>query len=299
MPAPGPNRDPQLVKQLLNKTCYQCHPGKRTQCLRGAMFKGGVVCQDCHGGMPQVGNDFSGGMSPGNRWPAAANLNKRVPWASEPACQACHTGDAMDNLVGQVNVPVASDGLRLLQAYTLKVGLDANGNPDGTQVAQVTQAVNKRFAESESLYRISKGHGGVMCEGCHGSTHAIFPNPIDAANDNVAARQLQGHAGTVIECTTCHEAGSLGVTLDGPHGMHPVGDLTWNKKHEDIAERNKNACRACHGRTGQGTVLSRLATDRTLICKDAKGSWCSAKGQQVHIAAGTEVGCANCHKNEL
>ena len=299
MPAPGAGRDPQLVKQLLNKTCYQCHPGKRTQCLRGAMAKGGVVCQDCHGGMQQVGNDFSGGMSPTNRWPAAANLNKRVPWASEPACQACHTGDAMSNLVGQVNVPVAADGLRLLQAFTLKAGLDANGNPDGTQVAQVTRAVNKRFAESESLYRLSKGHGGVMCEGCHGSTHAIFPNPIDAANDNVAAKQLQGHAGTVIECTTCHESGSLGVTLDGPHGMHPVGDLTWNKKHEDIAKRNKDACRACHGKTGQGTVLSRVATARTLICKDANGSWCSAKGQQVQVAAGTQVGCANCHKNEL
>ncbi len=298
MPAPG-NRDSQQVADLLNQTCYQCHPGKRTQCLRGAMAKGGVVCQDCHGDMRHVGNDFSGEMSPDNPWPGGANLSKRVPWASEPKCQACHTGDAMDNLVGQVSVPVAADGIRLLQAYTVQPGVDSSGAPDGTEVAKVTLASNKRFAENETLYRLSKGHGGVMCEGCHGATHAVFPNPIDAANDNVAAKQLQGHAGTIIECTTCHEQGSLGLTLKGPHGMHPVADRHWNKEHEDVAERNKNACRACHGRNGEGTVLSRTAAPRTLICKNSKGSWCRSGQREVSVPAGTEVGCANCHENEL
>ena len=47
------------VTQILNQTCYQCHPGRDTNCLRGAMFSGGLVCQDCHGNMKNVGNDFS------------------------------------------------------------------------------------------------------------------------------------------------------------------------------------------------------------------------------------------------
>ena len=43
------------------------------------------------------------------------------------------------------------------------------------------------------------------------------------ANDNVAATQLQGHAGKIVECSVCH-TGPLGVMLAGPHGMHPVGN---------------------------------------------------------------------------
>ena len=298
MPAPI-DRDPALAQQVLGETCYQCHPGKRTQCLRGAMAKGGVVCQDCHGDARHVGNDFSESMGPDGRWPQAANLNKRVPWASEPACQSCHTGDALDSLAGQVDVPVAADGIRLLQAYTIQAGLDAQGQPDGTETADFIRAENKRFAENESLYRLSKGHGGVMCEGCHGSTHAIFPNPLPGANDNIASTQLQGHAGTITECVTCHEDGSLGLTLDGPHGMHPVGNTRFARDHEDFAEDNADACRSCHGRNGEGTVLSRTATTRELECKDEKGGWCDAEDQLVQVAAGTEVACTSCHENEL
>ena len=37
-----------FTQATLEATCYQCHPGKRTQCLRGVMFsKAGAVCQDC------------------------------------------------------------------------------------------------------------------------------------------------------------------------------------------------------------------------------------------------------------
>ena len=55
-----------------------------------------------------------------------------------------------------------------------------------------------RFAENQSLYRLSgnkdgsgKGHGGVMCEGCHGSTHAIWPNQNPFANDNITATRYR------------------------------------------------------------------------------------------------------------
>jgi len=160
-------------------------------------------------------------------------------------------------------------------------------------------ASNKRFAESESLYRISKGHGGVMCEGCHGSTHAIFPNPLDAANDNLAAKQLQGHSGTVTECTTCHKLGSLPLNLQGPHGMHVVGDSRWNRGHEDIAERNPGSCKSCHGGNGEGTVLSRTATARELFCKDSKGTLCSFEGQLIQVPAKTEISCTQCHENKI
>lgn len=297
MPDPA-GRDLEGARVVLEATCYACHPGKKTQCLRGAMSAGGVVCQDCHGEMRHVGNDFSESLAQ-NPWPDGANLSKRVPWAAEPGCQSCHTGDAVNNLTGTAGVAVAPDGIRLLQAYSIQPGVDTEGLADGSELAVAHVASNKRFAESESLYRISKGHGGVMCEGCHGSTHAIYPNPLDNANDNLAAKQLQGHAGTIVECDTCHKPGSLRLGLNGPHGMHVVNDPRWNREHEDFAERNPAKCRSCHGKSGQGTVLSRTAVERELICKDAKGSLCSFEDEVIRVAAKTQIGCKQCHENEI
>jgi hypothetical protein len=283
MPLPI-NRSDAVAQKILGETCYQCHPGKRTKCLRGAMFSGGVVCQDCHGNMQQVGNDFTADF-PNTPFPAGADLTKRVPWANEPGCQSCHTGDALSNLAGQPGT-IANDphGIRLKLAYL-------KGDAD----AKPLVAVNKRFAEDQSLYRLSKGHGGVMCEGCHGNTHSIWPNQNAFANDNVTASQLQGHSGTIIECDTCHAPGSLGLTLEGPHGMHPVADPEWNKNHEELAENNKDSCRACHGQMGEGTVLSRMAATRTLECDGGP----DCQNNIITLVKGTKVGCATCHENKL
>ena len=56
------NQDERLT--ALEQSCYQCHPGKDTECLRGAMFNGGMLCSDCHGSLAQVGDDFSRDVSP-------------------------------------------------------------------------------------------------------------------------------------------------------------------------------------------------------------------------------------------
>jgi len=267
--------------EILDQTCYQCHPGKQTKCLRGAMGAGGVVCQDCHGDMKQVGNDFTVNL-PSN---GLLDLTRRVPWAMEPKCQSCHVGDAKTvTTMNRADHIVAPDGIRNLLAFTKSSAATAS--------VAIIDAPASRFAENQKLYRLSQGHGGVLCQGCHGGTHAEWPNPNAAANDNIAASQLQGHSGTLIECTTCHAAGSLGLTLKGPHGMHPVNDPTWNLKHSDVAESNKDACRACHGMKGEGTPLSRVAATRTLKADD--------DGKRtVTLPAGTPVRCNTCHENKL
>jgi hypothetical protein len=253
-----------FVEDKLNNSCYQCHPGPNTKCLRGAMFNAGMVCNDCHGGMQQVGNDFSLNFSASTPFPAGADLTKRIPWANEPKCQSCHTGDAVSNLgLTDPNVIKSPDGIRLLQAYRIN---------DSTNAVPIL-ATNKRFAEETAngntvLYRLSKGHSGVTCEACHGSTHAEWPvkpeSGTDIANDNMAAIQLQGHTGKIIECTACHTSGDLPVSLGGPHGMHPVGDSQFISGHESLFDSNRAQCQACHGQTGQGTVLSKVAVNRTV-----------------------------------
>ena len=123
--ASGNFRDPLAANDILQQTCYQCHPGKRTDCLRGAMATGGMLCQDCHGDMAQVGDDFTRNVSPTN--PGAFELasdfftnpdTPRVPWANEPSCGSCHTGDVMDNMHGAPGtVGDPQDGIRLMQAF--------------------------------------------------------------------------------------------------------------------------------------------------------------------------------------
>ena len=341
MPAPIQLPDGSITNQaarleVLENTCYSCHPGKNVQCLRGAMFNGGMLCNDCHGDMKQVGADFSQNVSPTNPAPASlilggdfynpSDTQPRVPWANEPGCGSCHTGDVNDNLLGAVDSIINTrdvngnvDGLRLRQAYR-------TGDSKATPIVPT----NKRFAEpavpvsfanadgtkfdnpgagNPQLYRVSTGHGGVMCEGCHGATHAEWPNANPNANDNVTAKQLQGHTGPITECTTCHSSsfdiddfkGNLDGYgwMKGPHGMHPVGTAMWNDKHKEARQdAPADTCSSCHGADGLGTVLSRTATDRVFECKE-NGTLCGKDQKTVSIPKGTPIGCVECHSNEI
>lgn len=292
-------------QKTLEASCYQCHPGKRTQCLRGTMQKAGAVCQDCHGQMKQIANDFSR-RKPGGPFIVRSDFytnatTPRVPWANEPTCGSCHTGDANANLATTTGVIAAPDGIRLLQAW--RTG-DAKATP--------ILPVNLRFAEprvasgpatgNPQLYRLSvDSHGGVFCEGCHGATHAEWPATNPKGNDNVTAIQLTGHTGRVMECDTCH-LGTMAATLAGPHGMHPVGNsgnsVAWTSRHGDYiySHGGLTTCAACHGKKGQGTPLAVTAATRSgLSCGDGGGSLCS--GGSVTLPANTTVSCTLCHGN--
>lgn len=220
--------NPALIPEDGANSCYRCHPGTVTNCLRGVMSSASIQCQNCHGGLLQVAGEFT----------------PRASWADLPKCQSCHTGDAVNH---------SGPTLPLTTAFT-----------DPLSAAPIV-ASNKRFAENDNqLYRNSVGHGGVACGGCHGSPHAEWPAQDPNANDNVAANQLQGHIGTITECNVCHTTPPP-ARLNGPHGMHPVADQKWISSHEDLAERSgAAACKTCHGQDLKGTRLSKTPVARTL-----------------------------------
>jgi len=311
MPSPA-GRSVATRDAILDRTCYACHPGRVTKCFRGVMFGAGLACQDCHGGLSQVGNDFSRGVSPST--PGAFTLaadyhtnpaTPRVPWANEPLCQSCHTGDAVSNLVASSGTVRAPDRIRLLQAFRVN---DPNAKP--------IVATNRRFAENaigtkQVLYRLSRGHGGITCEACHGSTHAEWPNPVAAGNDNVPPVQLQGFAGAIRDCTVCHGTAPFPLRafqrnfdanglMRGPHGMHPVNDAEWTRLHKEVFNDDgtpPGTCEACHGLQLEGTVLARLPVARTLMCKESPNCRDTPQGKRIMLAAGTQISCGLCHKN--
>ncbi|WP_457593979.1 hypothetical protein [Hydrogenimonas sp.] len=223
--------DPDTGMKLNNSdnrnTCYTCHPGATTQCLRGAMGKAKnpdgtsmMQCQSCHGNMSAVGSDTRRG------------------WFDEPNCQSCHQGG---------------------QRYTEAV-VDVN-------TGAMRTVTDNRFATNAdtpmagvSLYRFSSGHGDMQCSACHGSTHAIYPS--GKPEDNIQSIQAQGYAGTIGECTACHTTAPL--TKDkGPHGLHTIGQK-WVDEHGDYAEDGGSAsCTVCHGSDYRGGILSKTMTART------------------------------------
>ncbi len=234
--------------------CYRCHPGSETKCLRGAMGKatapdGSMLmqCQSCHGDMAAVG------------------ASTRTGWLDEPTCQQCHTGTATKN----------SGKIRFTSAFT------STGAPRVAADPRFATEANAPAA-GLSLYRFSKGHGGLQCAACHGSTHAEYPSSHD--NDNLQSLDLQGHAGTLGECSACHRTVPQ-TSSGGPHGMHTVGSW-WVEHHEQYARGGGLAsCRACHGADDRGTVLSTAFTARSFRAEDIT----------VSFAAGASVGCYACH----
>ncbi len=189
----------------------------------------------------------------------------RTGWLDEPNCQSCHTGSATQNN-GKIRYTSAFDG---------------NGNP--RQAVSALFATNPNTpAPGKSLYRFSKGHGGLQCSACHGSTHAEFP--AAHRNDNVQSVEVQGHVGVLMECIACH-ATMPNTANGGPHGMHEISS-NWVKDHGDTVENGGGAqCKACHGTDYRGTVLSRAATDRSF----------STKYGTKQFTRGYEVSCYVCH----
>jgi hypothetical protein len=231
-----------------NRTsCYMCHPGSVTQCLRGPMGnaldasgKPAMNCQSCHGSMLAVGS------------------NARTGWLNQPTCQSCH-----------------HDGKRELS------GVNAAGLPNVWTDQRFASNANAPVA-GFNLYRFSTGHGGLQCESCHGATHAEFPS--SQVNDNVLSKDVQGHAGTIAECTACHATVPNTIT-GGPHGMHTTGNA-WISSHKNVAESGgATACAYCHGADYRGTALSQVKMSKTFTLENRTKTY----------SAGQTVGCYDCH----
>lgn len=253
-------------------SCAVCHATSHMS--GGAMGRAALDCGRCHGDMAAVG-----GLAPlaaGGSLDGAADGASRRSWIDEPRCESCHTGDALDHLAG-AGYDVAADGLRLARAY---VATDAAASPIRRDASRFAAGVGTR-------YRDGRGHAGLGCAVCHGTSHAEWSKATGAAGSDAVPTAMQGHPGAVVECDVCHVAGSLPLTTQGPHGLHNVGDPRWAiGGHGAFYAADPTGCQACHGRDLAGTVLSRAAAERV---RDL------GNGRVVTIRAGEAVGCGLCH----
>jgi len=173
---------------LDHEACMLCHPARptgNTSCSRGRHNTSNLTCINCHGtmedhGMALVKNELDKieatrlvANLEGRYVKKLADMSPRVPWLMEPDCQNCHTNFDIKN---QKTIPVS---------------------------------FNQWVPGFSALYRNKADNHGVMCAGCHGSPHAIYPavNKYTEDLDNLQPLQYMGLPGTIgtqANCKVCH-----------------------------------------------------------------------------------------------
>ena len=173
-----------------------------------------ILCARCHAspalgttGVPEAGY-FSLRIHDAHRF-----LDQSM--SGTALCYRCHPGGQAQCLRGAMSV---KHGLQCQNCHGT-MGAMANGIEQGripwAQEPKCATCHLAAYAENPgTLFRNSIGHGGIMCEGCHSSTHADVPTRVAADNANNIA--LQGYAGALKNCSVCH---GYNPTSGGPHGL--------------------------------------------------------------------------------
>jgi hypothetical protein len=167
-----------------------------------------VLCASCHGSnaldMPVVGdiknlsNAMHGHHNPGN----APDITPDTQ-----GCYNCHPGPKTQCLRDTMSQNFAADCTNCHGTIT---DVAANPNPWLNEPKCSSSGCHGAGYDTKlPLYRESQGHGGIFCEACHDSTHAITPSR--ESNDTIKFFELQGHSGSLSKCTVCHATQPTGM----------------------------------------------------------------------------------------
>jgi len=182
--------------------CNACHPSSSngsTLCLRGIHNEIGLDCTSCHGNLEDhalslLVAEEKAGKTGAKRLikhlvPTKVNsisqIKAREPWLNEPDCLNCHVD---------------------------------------FEQPESDETFNMWTKSIDELYRSRTDDAGIMCQACHGRTHAIYPATGIYGNkrDNIQPLQYQGNPypiGSNKNCKVCH-------TIDMEDEMHHPNTLT-------------------------------------------------------------------------
>ena len=159
-----------------------------------------VLCAECHSSNALGAPGVAGIPSLSTAMHAKHTEEDASIPATTAGCYNCHPGpttQCLRDVMSQQHGMTCIDCHGTLQRVAvnpspwLQEPRCDNANCHGSAVAQ-----------DQALYRMSTGHGGIRCEACHDSTHAIAPST--QPNDAIKFINLQGHAGTLSRCSVCH-----------------------------------------------------------------------------------------------
>ncbi|MCG8532497.1 MAG: cytochrome ubiquinol oxidase subunit I [Desulfovibrionales bacterium] len=180
--------------------CESCHPASphtTTQAMRGLHVDRSVTCIECHGTLvehalsllkkdKELGKNnidrLMTGLAP---QPVISTITPRNAWQNQPDCTACHS-------------------------YFETPASDAS-------------AVNNWTENSASLFKNRKDDmDAVMCQACHGTTHALYPaeNNYGDTQNNITPLQYMDTAAPLGAADGCVCHTSEMSMYDSAH--HPI-----------------------------------------------------------------------------
>jgi hypothetical protein len=164
-----------------------------------------VLCANCHA-------DPALGMEGDPSLPTLSEAMHKNHAEETNNCYACHPGPQTQCL-RDVMSQNPTDPLWCTDCHGDMLDVGGESRKPWLDEPRCETCHGTRFGENQNtLYRHSTGHGGLYCEACHNSTHAILPSREN--NDNLQTIALQGYAGTIEVCTVCH---LTQPTSGGPH----------------------------------------------------------------------------------
>jgi hypothetical protein len=258
----------------MEKNCVTCHTGKTEKSYRDIHFTAGLKCDNCHGGMLEVGLTYPNEKYNGNLTRPVLGIDDphtltapdfRRAWLDEPDCGSCHVGDA--NL--------DKDGKAGLKHY-FSAGVLKQGWADGDKAAASLHPLNARFAvmptqemRLEKATVDDKSKPATMVEdktkpiGADGKypMKESYPQmttyqaqPVSTALYRKSADVHGSGANGKLTCSTCH---------GGSHGIWPNQDSNANDnqtaKQLQGYDGNIAECSVCHIKDDFKTGL--VATD--------------------------------------
>ncbi len=153
--------------------CYDCHPGKVTQCSRSlAHTAADGKCTTCHGDLAQVSGSIESG---------------RVPWASEPKCVTCHPNvaevDTQDTLYRNAT---GHGGVYCASCHSSPHAMVPTGLLSDNYQALQYQGAAKTIGSCGACHSSSRGQGagGDFAEE-HGGTNPRVPNACSICHTSV------------------------------------------------------------------------------------------------------------------
>ncbi|MBI5963762.1 MAG: S-layer homology domain-containing protein [Chloroflexi bacterium] len=166
-----------------------------------------VLCASCHASnaLGATGN------------PNLPNLSKAMHSKhqgespdTQDGCYNCHPGPQTKCL----RDTMSTKGMTCISCHGGMSTVKNNPNPWLNEPRCDTCHNSGQYNQNHALYRFSTEHGGLYCEACHDSTHAVAPSR--EANDAIKFIGLQGKNGPIDQCRVCH---TTTPTSGGPHGM--------------------------------------------------------------------------------
>jgi hypothetical protein len=219
---------------------------------------------------------------------------------------------------GSVAVPVPMSAATDGRDHWLSPGephcADCHAAPYVEQSGNINAFPPFNYPRKASLMRYSRGHQDISCQGCHESTHGLYPVTPDIDTTTYAQAASLNHDGShgPLKCGTCHEVDGTGVPTHVEDGLlyqgAPIKDdydaaVSWMHTFTAEADPRDDYCLNCH----QDNRTDISSTNRTWTEHSSKGRSSREMMDQAELLQVGHVGgdpafedptttvCTSCH----